>query len=145
MSFSKMDDQTWERGKKKCLFSTFPTPLHKKSINPPRFLFSYTHARISKEKIEGVCTGYSMKLYTAYWCYSMGSRRFESCWEFMTIFFVVPHSLHAHCRTFHIIVYSKYFSVSDCLHSPGSSAITNRCWPNLKMRAIHHQFDGIFD
>ena len=40
-----------------CLFPT-PTPLHLPSINPTWFLFSYMSLRISKEKIEGLWTGY---------------------------------------------------------------------------------------
>ena len=108
-----------------------PHPLVLEVNKSPAILFPYAriHSRISKEKIEGLGTGYSLNLYTAYWCYGIGSRRFESCWEFMTVFFLVQHSLHADCRTFHIIIHSKYFAVSDWLHSPGSIAITNQWWP----------------
>ena len=147
-----MSVQAWsmrtraEREKKKMSISSFPYPdrLALEVNKSPAVSIFIRGMRISKEKIEGLWTGYSMSLYTAYWSHNMGSHRFESCWEFMTIFFLVPHSLHADCHTFHIIIHSKCFAVSDWPHSPGSSAITNRHWPNLK-RAIHRWFDGIFD
>ena len=43
------------------LFSLFPTtnPLRFRSMNPPPCFFPYPHSTISKEKIEGLWTGYS--------------------------------------------------------------------------------------
>ena len=64
------------------LFSLFPTtnPLRFRSMNPPPCFFPYVQSTISKEKIEGLWTGYSRSPVMNY------DRSFRSSFLFWCVF-----------------------------------------------------------
>ena len=69
------------------LFSLFPTtnPLRFRSMNPPPCFFPYPHSTISKEKIEGLWTGYSRSPVMNYFHHE--TKQLNSTWEYVTIDF----------------------------------------------------------
>ena len=68
-------------------FSLFPitTHLNFRSMNPPPCFFPYTHSKISKEKIEGLWTGYSRSPVMNYSHHE--TKQLKSAWEYVTIDF----------------------------------------------------------
>ena len=77
-----------EKKRNRCSsFSLFPitTHLNFRSMNPPPCFFPYTHSKISKEKIEGLWTGYSRSPVMNYSHHE--TKQLKSAWEYVTIDF----------------------------------------------------------
>ena len=80
-----------EREKKKEIdvrqFFLFPTTTHLnfRSMNPPPCFFPYAHSKISKEKIEGLWTGYSRSPVMNYSHHE--TKQLKSAWEYVRIDF----------------------------------------------------------